>query len=83
MAFDAEAQAVFTNVIAGLPKVAELIATIPEERQAQALAAAEQSYRSTARALGCDESDARQWAAEVMAQLRAMTERTGKEVVAA
>ncbi len=65
-----DADGVLSKVIAGLPKVAELIAAIPEARRSQALEAVEQSYFKSARELGYDESDARQWAAAVMSQMR-------------
>jgi hypothetical protein len=62
---------VFSNVLAGLPRVAEVIATVPEGKRECALEAAEQCYLSTARELGYGESDAQQWAAAVMRRLRA------------
>lgn len=61
---------VLLNVLAGLPRVAELIATVPEEKRERALEAAEESYLNTARALGYGEVDAQQWAAAVMVRLR-------------
>jgi hypothetical protein len=61
---------VLSNVLAGLPRVAELIATVPEQKRERALEAAEQSYRKTARELGYGEADAQQWAATVMLRLR-------------
>jgi hypothetical protein len=70
MAFDIKDDPTLQNVIAGLPRVAELIATVPETRRTQALEAAEQSYIRTARALGYDEAAADDWAAAVMSHLR-------------
>lgn len=70
MSQDLQDDTTLSNVIAGLPRVAELIATVPEERRPIALAAAEESYLRTARALGYEEADARQWASTVMSRLR-------------
>lgn len=83
MVLDWQADTILSNVIAGLPKVAELIATIPEERRRRALEAAEQSYLRTARALGYDEGDAQQWAAVVMVRLRADAAGDGRDEVEA
>ena len=43
---------VFSAAVAGLPQVAELIATFPFEDRRRALEAAEQSYLETAKRLG-------------------------------
>jgi hypothetical protein len=56
--------------IDGIPKIAEQIANVPPSVRSRALAAAEQSYLQTARALGYDELDAQLWASTVMAQLQ-------------
>jgi hypothetical protein len=61
---------VLSSALAGLPKVAELIATFPLEHRRRALQAAEQSYLETARGLGYREADAVQWATAVMLRLR-------------
>lgn len=62
---------VLSNVVAGLPTVAELIATVPEEKRERALNAAEVSYLNTARKLGYGEADVQRCAAAVMLQSRA------------
>ena len=49
---DLEKHEVFSSAIAGLPKVAELIASFPFEDRQRALEAAKQSYLETARGLG-------------------------------
>jgi hypothetical protein len=75
---------VLSNVIAGLPRVAELIATVPEQRRPDALTAAEESYLRTARTLGYEEADARQWASAVMFRLRIeMSQRDSERETAA
>ena len=69
MALDLENDAVFSVAIEGLPRVVQLIATVPEEKRSLALAAAQQSYLKTAQTLGYEESDAQQWASTVMSIL--------------
>jgi hypothetical protein len=61
---------VLSNVLADLPKVAELIATVPEAKRERALEAAQQCYLKTARELGYGEVDAQEWATVVMLRLR-------------
>ena len=56
--------------IDGVPKIAEQIANVPPSVRSRALAAVEQSYLQTARALGYDELDAQLWASTVMARLQ-------------
>lgn len=70
MALELERDGILSAVIAGLPKVAKLISTIPEERRPQALEAAEQSYLQTARELGYEGEDAQQWVSAIMLRLR-------------
>jgi hypothetical protein len=67
---DLEKHEVFSSAIAGLPRVAELIATFPFEDREQALKAAKQSYLETARGLGYEEATALRWAEAVMFRLR-------------
>jgi len=69
MALDLENDTAFSVAIDGLPKVVELITTVPEEKRALAFAAAQQSYLQTALALGYEERDAQQWASMVMSML--------------
>jgi hypothetical protein len=65
-----EDDAVLSAAIDGIPKIAERIANVSPSVRSRALAAAEQSYLQTARALGYDELDAQLWASTVMAQLK-------------
>jgi len=69
MALDLENDAAFSVAVDGLPRVVELITTVPDEKRALAFAAAQQSYLQTAQALGYEESDAQQWASTVMSIL--------------
>jgi hypothetical protein len=70
MALDLENDEVFSAAVEGLPKVVELISTVPDEKRLLALAAAQQSYLQTAQALGYEESDAQQWASTLMSLLQ-------------
>jgi hypothetical protein len=67
---DLEKHEVFSSAIAGLPKVAELIATFPFEDRQRALEAAKHSYLETARELGYEEATALRWAEAVMFRLQ-------------
>ena len=60
----------FSAAIAGVPKVAELIATVPDEDRSRVFEAAEKSYFETAHELGYQDAEAKQWASAVMWQLR-------------
>jgi hypothetical protein len=61
---------VFSAAIAGVPRVAEIIATVAAEERTRALEAAEKSYLETARALGYQDADAQRWVSAVMSRLR-------------
>jgi hypothetical protein len=65
-----EDDAVLSAAIDGVSKIAERLANVSSSVRSRALAAVEQSYRQTARALGYDELDAQLWASTVMAQLQ-------------
>ena len=74
MPLDLEHDEVFSAAIEGLPKVVELIATVPEEKRSLAWTAAQQSYRQTAQTIGYDDNDAKQWASAVMSLLGIATQ---------
>ena len=61
---------VLSATIAGVPRVAELIAIAPAEERTRALEAAEKSYLENAHALGYKDADAQQWASAVISRLR-------------
>ena len=69
MALDLENDEVLSAAIEGLPKVVELITTVPEEQRPLALAAAHKSYLHVAQTLGYLENDAEEWASTVMSML--------------
>ena len=60
---------ILSAAIAGVSKVAELIATVPAEERTRALEAAEKSYLETAHNLGYQDADAQQWASALMSRL--------------
>ena len=61
---------ILSAAIAGVPRVAELIATVRAEHRSRALEAAEKSYLETAHTLGYQDTDAQKWASAVMSRLR-------------
>jgi len=69
VAFNSEHEMIFEAAIAGIPRVAELIAAIPPEQRVTALNAAEQSCQKTARDLGYEDAAAQQWASELISRL--------------
>ena len=71
MASSSREEAILGLAFAGISRVAEAIACLPAEDILRAFAAAERSYRKTARDLGYPESQARGWAASLIARLRA------------
>jgi hypothetical protein len=77
MALTLEEDEVFSAAIAGIPRIVELIATVPDEDRSRVLEAAEKSYINTAHSLGYQDADAQQWASAVMSRL-AIEENTYK-----
>ena len=61
---------VLSVAMAGVSRVAELLATIPAEVRSRALEAAEKSYLQTAHALGYKDAEAELWASEIMWRLQ-------------
>ena len=83
MALDFEKDEVLLAAIEGLPKVAELITTVPEKKRSLVLEAAHQSYVRTAQTLGYGEVDAQEWASTVMSMLESASkasERTAQKL---
>jgi hypothetical protein len=70
MALSVEEDDVLSAAIAGIPRVAALIATVPDEDRSRVLEVAEKSYIDTAHGLGYQDADAQHWASEVMSRLR-------------
>jgi hypothetical protein len=60
---------VFSAVVEGIPRLVELMATLPPEKYRIALLAAQQSYLQTARTLGYRETQAQQWASIIISML--------------
>jgi hypothetical protein len=83
MAVDLEKDEVLSSAIEGIPKVVELITTVPDEKRSLALEAAHHSYLQTAQALGYALTDAQEWASTVMSMLEIASlasERTAQKV---
>jgi hypothetical protein len=78
-----ETEELLAMIVAGVPKVAQAIAAIPDEQRPRALAAAERSYLQTARDFGYGEETARNLVTVLMRFLRAEVERTIGETEAA
>jgi|SRR6516165_10209924 hypothetical protein len=77
MALDLENDEAFSAAIKGLPKVTELIASVPKEKRFLAWCAARQSYVQTAQTLGFEENDAQEWASAVMTFVKSPTQPNG------
>jgi hypothetical protein len=79
MAGDEQAKALH-DVVTGLPRVADVIAKLStEEHRAWALEVAERNYERIMKGAGCNEQDARRWAATLTSRLRKQI--PAKEVV--
>ena len=70
MASISEEEKILEAAVAGIPRVAEVVASIPEEDRAKALGAVESSYRQTVRDLGYEEGPIQSWLAAVMLRLQ-------------
>jgi len=70
MASISEEEKILEAAVAGIPRVAEVVASIPEEDRAKALNAVEDSYRHTVRDLGYEDGPAQSWLAAVMLRLQ-------------
>jgi len=79
MASSSKEEEILAAAVAGIPRVAEAVAWIPEEDRPRALDAVEGSYRQTMRDLGYEEGPIQSWVAAVM--LRLQTEVKAQESV--
>ena len=71
MASSLEETKILEAAVAGIPRVAEVVASIPGEDRARALDAVERSYRQTVRDLGYEEAPIQSWISAVMLRLQA------------
>ncbi len=71
MASNSEEYEILEAAVAGLPRVAEVVASIPETNRAKALEAAESAYRETVMDLGYEEGPAEAWVSAIMVRLQA------------
>ena len=74
MASNFEWQEALESIVATLPKMAEYLASIPDEQKTAAVDALERHYLQTALGLGCSEEPARMWVAALMAHVREQLE---------
>jgi hypothetical protein len=70
MGFNPETEKILKAAVAGMPRVAKIIADIPTESREPALKAAERIYQQTVRDLGYAEVAAQRWALVAMSRLR-------------
>jgi hypothetical protein len=73
---------IFSTAMEGMPKVLDLMATVPVAKRAVAWSAAQQGYVQTALRLGHSDRDANQWASAVRCLLEiafVARERAAKE----
>ena len=70
MAFSYETERILEAAVAGIPRVAKIIAEIPTALHERAFEAAKRSYQRTMRDLGRAEADAQIWTSAVMFRLR-------------
>jgi hypothetical protein len=70
MASNSEVEKILEAAVAGIPRVAEAVASIPEEDRPRALDAVEGSYRQTVRDLGYEEGPVQSWVSAVMLRLQ-------------
>ena len=70
MASTSEEEKILEAAVAGIPRVAEAVASIPEEERPRALDAVEGSYRQTVLDLGYEEGPVQSWVSAVMLRLQ-------------
>jgi len=76
MASISEEEEILEAAVTGIPRVAEVVASIPEEDRAKALDAVKSTYRQTMLDLGYEEGPAESWVSAMMLRLQAeVTER--------
>ncbi len=72
MASISEEEVVLEAAVSGIPRVAEVVASIPEKARTKALAAVESSYRQTILDLGYGQGPAESWVSAMMLRLQAI-----------
>ena len=70
MASISEEEKILEAAVAGIPRVAGAVASIPEEKRPRALDAVEGSYRQTVLDLGYEEGPVQSWVSAVMFRLQ-------------
>src|SRR5271166_3476225 len=74
MASSSEEEEILEAAVAGIPRVAEAVASIPEEARVKALTAVESTYRQTMLDLGYEEGPAKSWVSAMMLRLQTQVE---------
>ena len=74
-----ETEKVLEAAVAGIPRIAKIIADYPFELREGALELAEQRYQQTVHDLGYAEADAEGWVSVVMFRLRNQVAKLGKK----
>jgi hypothetical protein len=74
MVSNSEMEEMLEATIAGIPRVARAIATVPAKQRARVLKAAEQSYLQAVQDLGYGEAATQKWVSAVMFGLRMKVE---------
>jgi hypothetical protein len=70
MALSSESERILEQAVAGIPRIAQVIADFPVELREGALELAERRYQQTVCDLGYAEADAQGWISVVMFRLR-------------
>ena len=71
MASISEEEEILEAAVAGIPRVAKTLASIPEKARAKALTAVESTYRQTMLDLGYEQGPAESWVSAMMLRLQA------------
>ena len=80
MALSTEVDEFLEVASASLPRISEIIAALPVEDRAGALAVAERRYAEAAREFDCEETEARRWVAALMRKLRVLVDETAAAI---
>ena len=70
MASSSKEEEILAAAVAGIPRVAQVVASIPNDHQSRALDAVEGSYQQTVLDLGYEEGPVQSWVSAVMFRLQ-------------
>jgi len=80
MALSTEVDEFLEVASASLPRISEIIAALPVEDRAGALAVAERRYAQAAREFDCEETEAKRWVAALMRKLSVLVDETAAAI---